>query len=175
MKSDQRQTCRRGKGVRHREPVYRPDTHRAIAGGSQDVLTEILRKVARETLSKTVGAAVAAWIDDHAHLKDDAGRRQVVRHGSHPKRIILRAVLDRISTHPTRWIDQLPSGRWHALRPNRRDGRELSTLRGLAPRGPGRVREFRRATQPVIPGTGKARRLPHAYQRAKMWFAEALS
>jgi transposase-like protein len=57
--------------------------------GGQDVLTEVLRNGAREMLAKAIEAEVAAWIDDHAHLKDEAGRRQVVRNGSHPERTIL--------------------------------------------------------------------------------------
>jgi transposase-like protein len=40
-------------------------------------------------LARAIEAEVAAWIDDHAHLKDESGRRQVVRNGSHPERTIL--------------------------------------------------------------------------------------
>jgi putative transposase len=54
----------------------------------QDVLTEILRDGARRMLAEAVEAEVAAWIDDHAHLKDQAGRRQVVRNGHLPGRAI---------------------------------------------------------------------------------------
>lgn len=57
--------------------------------GSHDVLTEILRNGAREMLARAIEAEVASWIDEHAHLKDEAGRRQVVRNGSHPERTIL--------------------------------------------------------------------------------------
>jgi hypothetical protein len=32
VKSHRHQTCQQGKGVRHREPVYLRDLHRAIAG-----------------------------------------------------------------------------------------------------------------------------------------------
>ena len=39
----------------------------------QDVLTDLLRDGARRMLAQAVEAEVAAWIDDHAHLKDDAG------------------------------------------------------------------------------------------------------
>jgi hypothetical protein len=55
---------------------------------SQDVLTELLRDGARRLLAQAVEAEVAAWIDDHAHLKDDHGRRQVVRNGHLPERAI---------------------------------------------------------------------------------------
>src|SRR5512142_451975 len=47
----------------------------------QDVLTDILRDGARRLLAEAVEAEVAAWIDAHAHLKDQAGHQQVVRNG----------------------------------------------------------------------------------------------
>lgn len=56
---------------------------------SRDVLTEVLRDGARLMLARAIEAEVAAWIDGHAHLKDESGRRQVVRNGSHPERTIL--------------------------------------------------------------------------------------
>ena len=62
-----------------------------IAGptpGCQDVLTDLLRDGARRLLAEAVEAEVAAWIDAHAHLKDEAGRRQVVRNGYLPERDI---------------------------------------------------------------------------------------
>jgi putative transposase len=52
----------------------------------QDVLTEVLRAGARRLLAQAVDAEVAAWISDHAHLKDDSGRQQVVRNGHLPDR-----------------------------------------------------------------------------------------
>jgi putative transposase len=55
---------------------------------SQDVLTDLLRDGARRLLAQAIEAEVAAWIDDHAHLKDDLGRRQVVRNGHLPGRAI---------------------------------------------------------------------------------------
>jgi putative transposase len=58
------------------------------AAGSRDALTDLLRDGARRLLAEAVEAEVAAWIDDHAHLKDRAGRRQVVRNGHHPGRTI---------------------------------------------------------------------------------------
>jgi transposase-like protein len=62
-----------------------------IAGptpGTQDILTALLRDGARRLLAEAVEAEVAAWIDDHAHLKDPTGRRQVVRNGYLPEREI---------------------------------------------------------------------------------------
>src|SRR4051794_23159438 len=55
---------------------------------SQDVLPDLLRDGARRLLAQAVEAEVAAWIDDHAHLVDDQGRRQVVRNGHLPERAI---------------------------------------------------------------------------------------
>src|SRR5215469_364347 len=55
---------------------------------SQDVLTDILRAGAQELLAKAIEAEVAAWIDEHSHLKDLAGRQQVVRNGHLPERTI---------------------------------------------------------------------------------------
>src|SRR6516165_12236085 len=54
----------------------------------QDVLTNILKDGARRLLAEAIEAEVAAWIDAHAHLKDDDGRRQVVRNGYLPGRTI---------------------------------------------------------------------------------------
>ena len=55
---------------------------------SQDVLTDLLRDGACRLLAQAIEAEVAAWIDDHAHLVDDRGRRQVVRNGHLPERAI---------------------------------------------------------------------------------------
>jgi putative transposase len=55
---------------------------------ARDVLTDLLRAGARRLLAQAVEAEVAAWIDDHAHLRDDRGRRQVVRNGHLPERSI---------------------------------------------------------------------------------------
>jgi transposase-like protein len=63
-------------------PIARP------MPGSKDALTDLLRDGARRLLAEAVEAEVAAWIDAHAHLKDAAGRRQVVRNGHLPERTI---------------------------------------------------------------------------------------
>src|SRR5512143_2788802 len=54
----------------------------------QDVLTDILRDGARRLLADAIQAEVAAWIDARAHLRDQDGRRQVVRNGHLPERTI---------------------------------------------------------------------------------------
>jgi putative transposase len=56
--------------------------------GRRDVLTALLRDGARRLLAEAVEAEVADWIESHAHLKDQAGHRQVVRNGYLPERNI---------------------------------------------------------------------------------------
>ena len=73
----------------------REDTTSSIGFPSteaQDVLTEILRNGAQTLLAQAVEAEVAAWIDQHAHLTDAAGRRQIVRNGRLPKRKITTGI-----------------------------------------------------------------------------------
>src|SRR5690606_16970641 len=61
------------------------DVAGSIGGsGPRDVLTEIIRKGAADLLGAAVQAEVAAWIDAHAKVVDENGRRQVVRNGSMP-------------------------------------------------------------------------------------------
>ena len=62
-----------------------------IAGptlSSQDVLTKVLRDGAKRLLAEAVQAEVLNWIESHAHIKNDAGHRQVVRNGYLPERTI---------------------------------------------------------------------------------------
>jgi len=59
---------------------------------SRDVLTDILRDGAQRLLTQAVEAEVAEWIDQHAHLKNADGHRQVVRNGHLPKRTITTGV-----------------------------------------------------------------------------------
>lgn len=59
---------------------------------AKDALTEILREGAQTLLAQAVEAEVAEWIDQHAHLKDAAGRRLVVRNGRLPRRKIVTGV-----------------------------------------------------------------------------------
>ena len=54
-----------------------PDSGVAGAIGSRDSLTEVIRRGAADLLAAAVEAEVAAWIDEHAHITDDHGRRQV--------------------------------------------------------------------------------------------------
>ena len=85
-----------------------PDRH--------DILTEICRQGAREMLAKAIEAEVASWIDEHAHLGDEAGRRQVVRNGSHPERTILTG-LGPIEVKQPRVQDRRPPGQRETFSP----------------------------------------------------------
>ena len=58
----------------------------------KDVLSEVLRQGAEKLLAQAIEAEVAAWIDGHAHLCDEAGHRQVVRNGAMPARTITTGV-----------------------------------------------------------------------------------
>ena len=76
---------------------------------SQDVLTDLLRDGARRLLAQAVEAEVAAYVDAHAHLKDHAGRQQVVRNGHLPGRTIQTGLGD-IEVRQPRVYDRRPAG-----------------------------------------------------------------
>jgi len=57
-----------------------------------DALTDVLRRGACEMLIRAVEAEAAAWIDEHAHVTDGRGRRQVVRNGHAAPRTIVTGV-----------------------------------------------------------------------------------
>jgi transposase-like protein len=75
---------------------------------TQDVLTEVLRDGARQMLAQAIQAEVAAWIEEHAHLTDQAGRQQVVRNGYLPERTILTG-LGPIEVQQPRVRDRRPA------------------------------------------------------------------
>jgi len=58
----------------------------------KDVLTDVLRRGATQLLTQAIHAEVAAYLEAHAHLRDEAGRQQVVRNGSLPQRTILTGI-----------------------------------------------------------------------------------
>jgi transposase-like protein len=60
--------------------------------GAQDSLSEILRRGAQQLLAQAIEAEVAEWIDEHQHLRDASGRRQVVRNGRLPERKLVTPV-----------------------------------------------------------------------------------
>ena len=57
-----------------------------------DVLTDVIRRGARDLLTKAVEAEVACWIEGHAHHTNADGHRQVVRNGHMPTRSILTGI-----------------------------------------------------------------------------------
>lgn len=68
-------------------------------------------------LAKAVQTEVADWIDAHAHITDTAGRRQVVRNGSHPERDILTG-LGPIAVQQPRVLDRRPPRERETFTPN---------------------------------------------------------
>jgi putative transposase len=76
---------------------------------SQDVLTDLLRDGARRMLAQAIEAEVAAYVAAHAHLKDHAGRQQVVRNGHLPERAI-QTGLGEIEVQQPRVYDRRPLG-----------------------------------------------------------------
>jgi hypothetical protein len=65
-----------------------PETRIVPLAPERGVLTDLLRDGARRLLAQKIETEVAARIDDHAHLTDGQGRRQVVRDGHLPERAI---------------------------------------------------------------------------------------
>jgi putative transposase len=59
---------------------------------SQDVMTQILRAGAQKMLADMIQAEVEDWLAERAHLRDEQGRRQVVRNGFLPEREITTGV-----------------------------------------------------------------------------------
>jgi putative transposase len=59
---------------------------------SRDVMTEILRAGAQKMLAQMIQQEVDDWLAEHEQLRDDEGRRQVVRNGFLPKRQITTGV-----------------------------------------------------------------------------------
>ena len=57
-----------------------------------DPLTEVIRRGARELLAQAVQVEAGQWIDDHAHLVDDRGHRQVVRNGYADERSVVTGI-----------------------------------------------------------------------------------
>jgi putative transposase len=64
----------------------------AFPSTSRDALTEILCQGAQAMLTTAIEAEVAQWIEGHEHLRDERGRRQVVRNGYLPERSITTGI-----------------------------------------------------------------------------------
>ena len=58
----------------------------------KDLLTEILRKGARELLAQAVEQEVQEWLGERSGLLDERGRKQIVRNGHLPERTILTGI-----------------------------------------------------------------------------------
>jgi transposase-like protein len=58
----------------------------------KDVLTDVLRQGATQLLAQAIQAEVTAYLEARSTLRDEAGRRQVVRNGYLPQRTILTGV-----------------------------------------------------------------------------------
>src|SRR3569832_1608307 len=54
----------------------------------KDLLTHVLRQGAQKMLAQAIESEVAGWIDAHSQVRDEQGRRQVVRNGYLPERKI---------------------------------------------------------------------------------------
>jgi transposase-like protein len=74
---------------------------------AKDALTEILRRGAQRMLAQAIDAEVTEWIDGHAHLKNDAGHRQVVRNGHLPEREITTGI-GQVTVKQPRVLDRRP-------------------------------------------------------------------
>ena len=62
------------------------DVGSRMVSESRSALDGILQEGARRMLQKAIETEVAAYVDGHAHLRNEAGHRQVVRNGHLPAR-----------------------------------------------------------------------------------------
>ncbi len=69
-----------------------PVSERSEPALGKDLLTEVLRKGARELLAQAVEQEVQEWLGERSELRDEHGRKQVVRNGHLPERTILTGI-----------------------------------------------------------------------------------
>ena len=62
------------------------------SGFGKDLLTEVLRKRARDPLAQAIEQEVHEWLADRANLTDERGQQLVVRNGHLPERTILTGI-----------------------------------------------------------------------------------
>ena len=74
--------------MKNDEPVERKNQ----AAGKNSLLEEIIREGARKVLQAAIEHEVGAYIDMFKGLKDETGRRMVVRHGFLPERDLLTGI-----------------------------------------------------------------------------------
>lgn len=79
------------------------------APACQDVMTEILRVGAQKMLAEMIHAEVDDWLARHAEVRDERGRRQVVRNGYLPEREIATGV-GSVKVKQPRVRDRRPEG-----------------------------------------------------------------
>jgi transposase-like protein len=92
------------------------------AAGARDALTDLLRNGAVDLLAAAVQHEVGAWIEDHAGVVDEHGRRRVVRNGFMPEREIVTGI-GPVKVRQPRVHDHRPEG----------EGREKFTSAILPP------------------------------------------
>ena len=90
------------------------DEHKVIAlqkpaADERDALTEVLRTGACKMLAWAIEVEAAAFLADYADLKDEDGRRLVIRNGYLPKRTIQTGIGD-IAVKAPRVRDRSGSG-----------------------------------------------------------------
>lgn len=76
---------------------------------SRDVMTDILRAGAQKLLGEMIQQEVEAWLEQHASQRNEQGRRQVVRNGYLPKRVITTGV-GPVEVQQPRVRDRRPAG-----------------------------------------------------------------
>jgi len=91
--------------------MNRSTTHTAVVplSAEKDVLTEVLRSGAQRLLAQAIGAEVEAYLDARADIRDEAGRRQVVRNGYLPERTIVTGIGE-VEVKQPRVHDRRPAG-----------------------------------------------------------------
>jgi transposase-like protein len=80
----------------------------------RDALTELLRQGAKELIAHAVGAELCAFLSEYEALRDEQGRRQVVRNGYLPERDVQTGI-GSVSVRVPRVRDRSGSGiRFHS-------------------------------------------------------------
>ena len=106
----QPQTAHTGKEyATMQDPITESFTLPSVNPAIEDPLSDVLRRGARQMLLQAVEAEAAAWIDEHTHLTDSRGHRQVVRNGHAASRIVVTGVGPLQVTMP-RVHDRRPQG-----------------------------------------------------------------
>lgn len=83
-------------------------TNPSIAIPANDVLTELLKKGAKQMLAQAIEAEVEEWINARVQVKGEDGRRSVVRNGYHNARTIVTS-LGEIEVQQPRVHDRRPT------------------------------------------------------------------